>query len=89
MIVIDTWKGLVTNGSPYALPPGAAVTQVNFQCIRPGELRARNGQSAVTFTSHTGATTAPVVMVRHPLGQQECIVYQNSAGKLFVAKGLQ
>jgi hypothetical protein len=89
MIVIDTWKGLITNGSPYALPPGAAVTQVNFQCRRPGELTARNGQSAVTFTSHTGSTTAVVEMFRCPIGASECVVYQNAAGNIYVAKGLQ
>jgi hypothetical protein len=88
MIVIDKWKGLVTNASPYAIPPGAAVTQVNFQCVRPGELTSRFGQTSVTFTTHTGATTAPVVMVRHQLGAQECVVYQNAAGALIVAKGL-
>jgi hypothetical protein len=89
MITIDTWKGLVTNGSPYALPPGAAVTQVNFQCRRPGELTVRGGQASVTFATHTAASVAPVVMVRHQLGQQECVVYQNVSGKLMIAKGLQ
>jgi hypothetical protein len=89
MIVIDNWKGLVTNASPYATPPGSAVTQVNFQCIRPGELTTRNGQTTVTFTTHTGATTAPVVMVRHQLGAQECLVYQTAAGTLIVGRGLQ
>jgi hypothetical protein len=89
MIVIDNWKGLVTNASPYAIPPGAAVTQVNFQCVRPGELTSRFGQTSVTFTTHTGATTAPVVMVRHQLGAQECVVYQDAAGVLIAARGLQ
>ena len=89
MIVIDTWKGLVTNGSPYALPPGAAVTQVNFQCRRPGELQSRGGQQSVSFTTHTQGSVAPVVMVRHQLGVNECVVYQNASGHLLVAKGLQ
>jgi hypothetical protein len=89
MIVIDSWKGLVTNASPYSIPPGAAVTQVNVQCVRPGEIVSRQGQASVTFTTHTGATTAPVVMVRHQLGSQECVVYQNAAGHIFVARGLQ
>lgn len=89
MIVIDSWKGLITNASPYALPPGAAVTQVNFQCIRPGELTVRNGQTSVTFTAHTATTGVPVVMARHPIGAQECVVYQTDSGKLVVGRGLQ
>lgn len=89
MIVIDSWKGLVTNASPYAVPPGAAVTQVNWQCLRPGELTTRNGQTNVTFTTHAGATTAPVVMARYGIGTNECIVYQTAAGTLYVARGLQ
>lgn len=89
MIIIDTWRGLVTNASPYALPPGAAVTQVNFQCIRPGELTTRNGQAVVTFTTHTGASTAPIAIVRHRIGAQECVVYQNAAGHVFVGRGVQ
>lgn len=88
MIVIDTWKGLVTNGSPYALPPGAAVTQTNFQCRRPGELSARNGQTSVTFTTHAGSTVAVVEMFRCPIGAQESVIYQNTSGHIFIAKGL-
>lgn len=89
MIVIDTWRGLITNASPYSLPPGAAVTQSNFQCRRPGELAARNGQTSVTFTTHTGATTAVVEMFRCPIGASESVLYQNAAGHILIAKGIQ
>jgi len=89
MIVIDTWKGLVTNGSPYALPVGAAVTQSNFQCRRPGELNARNGQASVTFTTHSGSAVAIVEMFRCPIGANESVIYQNASGHVFIAKGLQ
>lgn len=89
VITIDKWGGLVTNASPYTLAAGAAVTQVNFQCIRPGELTSRNGQTSVTFTTHSGSTAAPVVMCRHQVGQLECVVYQNASGHVFVGKGLQ
>lgn len=89
MIVIDTWKGLITNASPYALPPGAAVTQVNFQCRRPGELTTRSGQAAVTFATHSGSTSQVIEMFRCPLGASESVLYQNAAGHVFIAKGLQ
>lgn len=89
MITIDTWRGLVTNGSPYALPSGAAVTQVNFQCRRPGELMARGGQTAATITVHTGASVPIIEMFRCQIGTLESVVYQNSSGHVFVAKGIQ
>jgi hypothetical protein len=88
MIIIDTWKGLVTNASPYAVPIGAAVTQSNFQCRRPGELSARNGQASVTIATHAGTTVPIVEMFRAPLAGVEAVVYQNSSGHIFVAKGI-
>lgn len=88
MIVIDTWKGLVTNASPYALPPGTAVSQINFQCRRPGELSARNGQTAVTFATHSGAAHAVIEMFRCPLGAVESVLYQNANGEVRIAKGI-
>lgn len=88
MIVIDTWKGLVTNASPYALPPGTAVSQVNFQCRKPGELSARGGQTAVTFPTHTAGSTAIIEMFRCPVGASESVLYQNAAGEVRIAKGL-
>lgn len=89
MIVIDTWKGLVTNGSPYALPPGAASTQSNFQCRRPGELTSRGGQQSVSFTTHSGTTSAIIEMFRCPINGLESVVYQNASGHIYVARGLQ
>jgi hypothetical protein len=88
MIIIDTWKGLVTNASPYAVPIGAAVTQSNFQCRRPGELSARNGQASVTIATHAGTTVPIVEMFRAPLAGVEAVVYQNASGHIFVAKGI-
>lgn len=37
------WKGLVTNASPYALPPGAATEQTNLQAHVPGQMTTRGG----------------------------------------------
>ena len=87
MIVIGKWDGLITNASPYSVPPTAAITQVNIQCLVPGELRSRQGLTSVSFTTHTG-TTAPIIRaVHYQNGSVPNIVYQNSAGKVFVAKG--
>jgi len=86
MITIDTWKGLVTNASPYSLPPGSAVTQVNLQVLTPGKLVCRPGTVAVSFTTHTAAAMPIIRIFRYP-GTTENVVYQNSSGKIFVARG--
>jgi len=86
MIVIEKWAGLVTNASPYAIPPGAAVTQVNLQVISPGQIVVRPGTTSVSFSSHTGSTQPIIKAFRYP-GATESVVYQNSSGTLFVARG--
>ena len=88
MISIEKLAGLVTNASPYALPPGAAVTQVNLQVIAPGQLTVRPGTSAVSFASHTGSTQPIVRAFRYPRSVDN-VVYQNSDGTIFVARGPQ
>ena len=85
MISIEKWAGLVTNASPYAIPPGAAVTQVNLQVISPGNVTVRPGTAAVSFSSHTGATAPIIRAFRYPRSEEN-IVYQNSEGKIFVAR---
>jgi hypothetical protein len=87
MIVIDKWAGLATNASPYSLPPGAAVTQVNLQILSPGHLTGRKGLAAVSFASHSGSTHPVRSAVRYP-GASESVVYQNSAGAILIAKGV-
>lgn len=85
MIVIEKWAGLVTNASPYAIPPGAAVTQVNLQVIVPGQVSVRPGSTSVTFATHSGATAAVVRMFRYPR-DSENIVYQNASGQIRVGR---
>ena len=86
MIIIEKWAGLVTNASPYSLPPGAGVTQVNLQVISPGRLSVRPGTTSVSFSSHTGSTQAIVSAFRYP-GSVESVLYQNASGSIRVAKG--
>lgn len=85
MIIIDKWSGLVTNASPYTIPPGAAVTQVNLQCLNPGQLSVRPGLNAMTFTSLTAGTTAIRSAIRYP--DENGLVYQDAAGAIRVGKG--
>jgi len=87
MITIDKWQGLVTNASPYAIPPGAAVTQVNLQVIRPGQTQVRPGTASVSFATHA-ATTSPILTAfRFQHSTVEQLVYQNALGEIRVAKG--
>lgn len=66
MIVIEKWGGLVTAASPYALPGGAMVEQINLQCLRPGQIEGRSG-----YVSSV-ATTLPVVSAaRYSSGTQD------------------
>jgi hypothetical protein len=86
MITIEKWAGLVTNASPYSLPPGAAVTQVNLQVINPGQLVCRKGATAVTWGTSAGTTIPVVKAMRTPYGGVEKVIYQNSSGQVFVAE---
>lgn len=86
MITIEKWAGLATNAGPYSLPPGAAVTQVNMQVLSPGNLTVRPGTTAVSFAAHTGSTAPIIRAFRYPRATDN-IVYQNSQGTIFVARG--
>lgn len=87
MIIIEKWPGLITNASPYALPPGAAVTQVNVQVRTPGNITVREGLAAVTWSSISAGTQPIIRAFRAPCGGQERVVYQDSAGQVRVAVG--
>ena len=87
MITIEKWAGLATNASPYAIPPGAAVTQVNLQVINPGQMVVRKGATAVSFATSSGTTVPVVKAMRTPFGGVEKVIYQNSSGQVFVAQG--
>lgn len=88
MISIEKWAGLVTNASPYSLPPGAAVTQVNLQVIAPGQITVRPGMTTQSFSAHAGSTSPVVRAFRYPR-LTDNVVYQNSSGGIFVARGPQ
>lgn len=76
MIQLSQWAGLATNASPYALPPGATVEQVNLQCLSPGQLTARKG-----FVIESLGGTSPVtrVFLYHNNGVAD-IIYQRENG---------
>lgn len=86
MIVIDKWRGLVTNSSPYSVPVGGAVTQVNLQVLTPGRATPRPGMVSVTFAASAGSTHAVRSMFRAPDGAER-LIYQNAAGQVYAVTG--
>ena len=87
MIVIEKWSGLVTNASPYAIPSGAAVTQVNVQAIIPGQMSVRPGMANVTWASLSAGTSPVRRMFRAPCGGAERVIYQDAAGSVRAGTG--
>jgi hypothetical protein len=45
----DKWGGLLTYASPYAVPAGAAVSQINLTCSFMGQLTVRDGMQPLKF----------------------------------------
>lgn len=76
MITIEKWAGLITNASPYAIPPGACVTQTNVQCLKPGQLQGRLGLQAVSNIAGAGRVFSAVRVVA---GTKEEIVAQQGS----------
>lgn len=72
MIVIEKFAGLITNASPYALPGGACVEQVNLQCLAPGKIQGRAGLSQAATVGAGQVVSA----VRQPTGATEQVVCQ-------------
>lgn len=79
------WAGLVSNASPHEIPPGAAVTQVNLQVLSPGKLTCRPGNTTVSFAAVSASTDRVVCAFRYPRDVDN-VMYQDSTGKLFVAR---
>lgn len=87
MIVIEKWPGLVTNASPYAIPSGAAVTQVNVQVIVPGQINVRPGMVTVSWSSLAGGTSPVRRVFRAPCAGNERLVYQDADGNVYAGTG--
>lgn len=86
MIVIEKWAGLVTNASPYSIPPGAAVTQVNLQVLNPGQVTVRPGLVNVSFATHTAGSQPIVRVINYQHSTFPQVVYQGASGGIYVAR---
>jgi hypothetical protein len=71
VIRISKWSGIVTAASPYILPAGGAVEQINAQSLIPGQLTVRGGMGDVEVAGVQAAslTAGTVVTVRLTMSQ--------------------
>ena len=84
MITISQWAGLATNASPYGLPPGATVEQVNLQCLSPGKLTVRRG--IVSDPMNGGS---PIVQIfLHYNRNVATVIYQRADGTVAFRGGV-
>jgi hypothetical protein len=85
MIELSEWTGLVTNASPYVLPPGAAIIQTNLQVINPGQLVVRQGLTQFTYDAQDVDYSENTIirMFRYQDHTGETILYQDSTGRIY------
>ena len=83
MLVIDKWPGLVTNASPYAIPPGASPEQINLICINPGQLVVRDGLGSKTYPSNDTSSGTIIKMFRYQDQSLENLLYQDADGNIY------
>ena len=74
---LQKWGGLFTNASPYAVPPGGAVTQVNLTCSTMGQLTVRNGMRIVAFNDGAPSNCLDVAGYAHN-GQNKVLLFDAS-----------
>ena len=81
-----SWQGLVTNASPYAIPPGSAVEQVNAQTNVPGQINSRKGMARIPVVE---GRVAPVDVQSVSIGDQVYLFGTTDNGlELFNSPGI-
>lgn len=75
----EQWPGLVTNASPFAIPPGAAVEQVNLISSIPGQVTTRGGMRKV---SGIGAASGILDCFPYTLDGKTVLITQRADGSL-------
>lgn len=80
----ESWSGLITNASPFALPPGAAVEQTNLATHIPGQLTLRGGMRPVAFEygEEEPPTASPVSLATYSNGSETIVLCLLSDGSL-------
>jgi len=50
MIRVNKWPGVITAASPYIIPSGGEVEQINAKSTQPGQLTVRGGMALLSST---------------------------------------
>jgi hypothetical protein len=77
----ESWGGLVTNASPFALPPGAAAEQTNLATHIPGQLTLRGGMRPVEF-DEAGPEESPLSLATYASGGDTFVICLFADGSL-------
>ena len=88
---IQKWGGLVTQASPYAIPPGGAQQQVNFTLAKPGQLTSRGGMRPmddVTASGGSGYIEQMWTVSGGIAGKADAVLTLNENGDLYLIPGL-
>jgi hypothetical protein len=79
---LQKWGGLLTYVSPYSVPAGGAIAQVNLTCSVSGQLTVRDGMQPVSFASSTPSGCLDVA--GYSYGGANKVIALTSAGHLEV-----
>jgi len=75
------WSGIITNASPFLLPPGSLQEQVNLHCRKPGCLESRGGMKLVS-PSMTGQGNRVMDVFTYPRTQSSTLLQLLPSGQL-------
>lgn len=83
---IEKWGGLLSNVSPYAIPPGGAAIQINLQNVAPGQISVRGGMRQMAFASALsgGATIRDLYRYAYGTSLAEKLVVYDDTGAIQV-----
>jgi hypothetical protein len=83
---IQKWGGLVTQASPYAVPPGGAQQQVNFMLSKPGQLTSRGGMRLMGDPNNAGGTglVEQMWVISGGVGKPDTVLTLDVSGNLYL-----
>jgi hypothetical protein len=83
---IQKWGGLVTQASPYAVPPGGATQQCNFMLSKPGQLTSRGGMRLMGDPLNAGGTDLVEQMwvISGGVGKADTVLTLDASGNLYL-----
>lgn len=81
---IAQWRGLLTNASAYAVPPGGAIVQINLNNTVPGQLSCRGGMRRVALSEGLSGGSDIRELFRYAYGTDEKLLVFDATGAIQV-----